>query len=225
MGKKVIIALTGYFPTDQRMQRISSALHEFGYTPELYYRHYFKYKKLEPRKTDWGFAQHAIHCIFNKGVLFYLEFNLRLLFKILFRQTDVLYATDSDTLLAMIFLSKIKRKPLVHDAHEYFVEVPELYGQKFKKKIWDRITQIGVDQAVLNISVGETLCVELEKRYKEPFTCMRNVPKGGCVTEFEKPKRPILLYQGALNKGRCLEILIESAALLPEYDIIIIGEG
>src|SRR5690606_23972933 len=39
------------------------------------------------------------------------------------------------------------------------------------------------------------------------------------------PKRPILLYQGALNKGRCLEILIDSAALLPEYDIIIIGEG
>jgi glycosyltransferase involved in cell wall biosynthesis len=42
---------------------------------------------------------------------------------------------------------------------------------------------------------------------------------------FSKTKEKILLYQGAVNAGRGLELMIETMVFLPDYKLWIIGSG
>ena len=223
-GKTVIIGLTGHIFTDQRMTRIASALSSNGYVVRLYYRKFFKYR---PVKTpvEVPFETVPVVCPANSGVLLYLIFNIQLFCKILFRRVDYLYAVDSDTLPAFTLLSIIRNKPLVFDSHEYFTEVPELKGATLKKRIWNAVTRAGVRRSRLCITVGPELAGVLSKVYGKHFTAIRNVPSAIPLPEVRKAEPPVILYQGALNAGRQLELLIQAMKDLPECKCILAGEG
>ncbi len=60
--------------------------------------------------------------------------------------------------------------------------------------------------------------------YKIPVKVIRNLP---LKKKYEAPifQKNILLYQGALNIGRGLELMIDTMAYLPDYELLIIGKG
>jgi glycosyltransferase involved in cell wall biosynthesis len=223
-GKTIIIGLTGHIISDQRINRIARTLLNNGFHVKVYYRHFFKYKTIDVRQ-DFPFEIRPVNGVFKSGILFYLCYNIALFFKILLARTDYLYAVDSDTLPAFIGLSALKRKPLVFDSHEYFAEVPELSNSPFKKKIWHRITQWGVNYSKARMTVGHELAKVLAERYGKPFATVRNVPAYKPSPEVIALHPPVLLYQGALNKGRELELLINAIKELPEMRCILAGEG
>ncbi len=221
--KTIIIGITGHIISDQRIIRIAGTLSDH-FRVIVYYRHFFKYKPVDS-DASFPFETHSIRSVFKQGVLFYLWYNLLLLVRILFRKADHLYAVDSDTLPAFTILSKLKRKPLVFDSHEYFTEVPELMDHPFKKKIWHWVTRAGVRQSSLCLTVGAELATILEKVYGKPFSCIRNLPSFDPSKEHEKSEPRVILYQGALNEGRELELLIDAMQDLPEFHCILAGEG
>ena len=224
--KTLIIGLSGNFLSDQRMQRIASAVAETTWEPIVYYRDYYKYKNGKSLKAQsFSYQTHALRSVFKSGVLFYLWFNLLLFFKLLFKKTQAYYAVDSDTLLAFTLLSKLHDKPLVYDAHEYFAEVPELKGKTLKKKLWHWLTQWGVKQAKVCITVGAELALELERVYRKPFACVRNVPTLNAEKPAPTHDKKTIIYQGALNAGRELELLIDAMKELPDYHCLLVGEG
>ena len=224
--KNIIIAITGHIITDQRIIRIASSLQANQYNVTVYYRSYFKHQGTEKKTIGpYPFKIKKMTFLFNKGVLFYSLFNLRLLLLLLFKRANIYCAVDSDTLLAFTLLSKIKNVPLVYDAHEYFAEVPELENKTRKKAIWHWITQKGVQQSCARYTVSESLALVLSERYKAPFETIRNVPSYKDKDIHIKFSRPTILYQGALNKGRELELLIKTMEQLPEFDCLIVGEG
>ena len=224
--KTLIIGLSGQFLSDQRMQRIASAVLETHWTPLVYYRNFYKYQKGKSLlDTHFAYQTVAVSSIFRSGIAFYLWFNSLLFFKLLFKKADGYYAVDSDTLMAFTCLSKLRSKPLIYDAHEYFAEVPELAGKTFKKKVWHLITKWGVHQARVCITVGPELAKELERVYQKPFACVRNVSDENSQGSAELFEPNCLIYQGALNKGRQLELLIDAMRELPEYRCLIVGEG
>lgn len=224
--KKIVIGISGHVFSDQRMKRIGNALSEFGYDVELLYRQHFKYVAVDTKKTAAPeFNTKSYKFPVNSGVLFYLLLNHRYFWSQLFRPADAYYAVDSDTLPAFLLLSIIKGKPLIYDAHEYFCEVPEIKSG-LKKWIWDKVTKMGVKRSRVRFTVGPMLAKELSKRYGKPFGTVRNVPllsqRAIPIKSFE---RPSIVYQGALNEGRGLELLIDAMKRLPECDCLIIGEG
>jgi glycosyltransferase involved in cell wall biosynthesis len=223
--RKIIICLTGYLPTDQRMTRIGTALHEMNFNVTVFYRHYFKYQAKSLNTTAFPFQIQPLQFAINSGIIFYFLFNFKVFFKLLFEPADCFYAVDSDTLPALTLLSIIRRKQLVYDAHEYFAEVPELDQKPFKKWIWHKITAWGVRNADICFTVANQLSVELSKVYKKKFECIRNVPFYQAPVASDKLDPPCIIYQGALNKGRQLEMLIDAMHELPQYQCIIIGEG
>jgi hypothetical protein len=227
MGKRKIIqiATVSNIHFDQRMIRIASSLQGFGYDVRLIFRLVIKYGKTTESNANFPFVILPMSVFPQQGILFYLFYNLKLFFKLLFAKADVFYAVDSDTLLAMTFLSIIKRKPLIYDAHEYFAEVPELNGQPFKKKIWHLITQLGVNRSALNITVSNTLAERLEKRYKNAFNVLRNLPICHSLNHIPKAVKPVVIYQGALNQGRELELLIRCMSQLKNFECWLVGEG
>ncbi len=223
--KNIAIAISGNLLTDQRIQKVATSLKNNGFQVSIFYRNYLKYKG---NKTTVKFDEYItvpIDTIIKTGIGFYLLFNIKLFLKLVFQKYSYYYAVDSDTLPAFIALKWFKKSTLIFDSHEYFTEVPELSNEPLKRKTWHIVTLMGVKRSKLNITVAPMLASQLSQVYKKPFISILNAPIYLETQNTPQAIPPIILYQGALNKGRCLELLIDSAPLIPKMNIVIVGEG
>lgn len=202
------------------MQRICRSLSNAGYQVTLVGR---KFNHSEPL-ADEPYKQLRLKCLFNKGKFFYIEYNLRLLFFIMFIGTELIGPVDADTLLACTIGGKMKRTQLVLDAHEYFPYVPELNNRPIARKIWQMVERLCIPAMDQCYTVGQKLAEQYTKDYGKPFQVIRNLPyKRRSETLTEKHEK-FLLYQGALNEGRGLEELLEAIEPM-DIKVKIAGEG
>ena len=218
--KNVIVTVTNDLVADNRMHKICESLHLNGYSVTLLGR---QLPSSKPVKREYLTKRWRL--FFNKGFLFYAEYNIRLFFYLLFRRYDLYYAVDLDTILPHVFISKLRNKPLIYDAHEYFPEVPELVNRKRVKKIWEKIEEFSIRKANIVITVSDGIAEIFRKKYRIKVNVIRNVPKAyNCMVS--KYDKPLVLYQGSINVHRGLENLIKSMKYLPEeVNLWIIGDG
>jgi len=120
------------------MKRICSSLSENGFDVVLVGK---KLKQSLPVREE-GYEQKRLRCMFNKGKLFYLEFNVRLLFFLLFRKMNIICAIDLDTISPCLVISRFKKIPRVYDAHELFTGLKEVVTRPAVEKIWKRIEKM-----------------------------------------------------------------------------------
>lgn len=167
--------------------------------------------------------------LFRKGPLFYACFNVRLFCMLLFSKFDVLLANDLDTLPANFLVSKLKKRPLVYDSHEFFTEVPELVQRPRVKKIWEMLEQKMVPKLKHAYTVCDSIAKIYTEKYKVPFRVVRNVPVAANSFQKLKPASEnagkIILYQGAVNIGRGLEQAILAMKFVQNARLIIAGDG
>jgi len=154
----IAISVTNDLIQDQRMHRISKTLYDAGYKVTLIGR----LRQNSSPIDDKVYKQVRLRCFFDSGFLFYLEYNLRLLLHLSKHRYEVLYSVDLDTIGAVGTIARLTGRKHIHDAHEYFVEVPELQGAGFKKWIWNRIAHSFLHRADLRYTVNEELATELE---------------------------------------------------------------
>lgn len=180
-------------------------------------------KKSASGTVDRNFKQRRFSFIINKGPLFYLLYNVRVFFALLFSQFDIVHAVDLDTLPAGYFACKLKGKKLVYDSHEYFTEVPELISRPKKRNMWLKIERALLPNVQHAITVGQHIAAAYKDKYGVNFKVVRNCP---ALVEMPKPSEheKYILYQGALNAGRGLEALIEAMASL-RIKLKIAGSG
>ncbi|MFT4535925.1 MAG: glycosyltransferase involved in cell wall biosynthesis [Saprospiraceae bacterium] len=223
MPYKIAITVTNDLNQDQRMHRICNSLLSAGYQVILIGRE----KKSSQELLHQKFNQKRLDCYFESGVLFYLEFNVRLFFFLLFESYDILYSVDLDTLSSVSLVSILKRRKLIYDAHEYFVEVPELEGAKLKKWLWSIVGKIFIPSSDLNITVNKELSEIFSAKYRQHFEVIRSLP--WLVENYSGQKREdekIILYQGVLNKGRGLaEAITWTSNTKQNVKLLIVGEG
>ncbi len=217
--KKVVFAVTTDLTYDQRMQRICTSLAQNGYQVLLVGRSHLNSRPL----TGQVYQQHRLRVYFAKGKLFYLEYNLRLLFYLLFRQFDVYCAVDLDTALPLFWKAKYTRKPFVYDAHEYFPEVVEVIDRPVIKYIWTALENYLVPRTRYAYTVNQSIAAIFKGKYGVEFEVIRNCALLQPVTELASTKK-YLLYQGAVNAGRGLETLLRAMPQIP-MPLVICGEG
>ncbi len=223
-NKRIILTVTNDLTHDRRMFRICSSLAEAGAEVILVGRRWKDSKAFTPP----GFKSVRLKCIFNKGPLFYIEYNKRLFLHLITHKYDVACACDLDTALAVHWASLFKNTKSVYDAHEFFTEVPELTGRPRTKRIWEWIGRTTIPRFNLRYTVGEELATLMGKKYDVDFSVIRNIaPTGQIQTEFIPigNRKKILLYQGALNVGRGLEDCIKAVSKLPDWEFWLAGEG
>jgi len=207
------------------VQRIAGSLERMGYLPMIAGRKFPSSPKVTlPWKTK------HFRMVFQKGPLFYLFFNLKLLVFLIFTKTDSLLANDLDTLPANFLASKIRKIPLIYDSHEYFTEVPELINRRFVRRIWQGIESYIFPRLNKVYTVSSSIAHAYEKKYGVPVKVIRNLPLAGLPVT--KPtniaglaERKIILYQGTLNKGRGLETAIRSMKFVEGAVLLIAGDG
>lgn len=217
--KRIIATVTNDLTFDRRMQRICRTLADNGYAVTLVGRQLADSRVLAKEP----FRQHRIKCWFNKGKQFYIEYNIRLTWYLLWQKTDIVCAVDLDTIMPCFIIGGLKGWSKTYDAHEYFSEVPEVVDRPLVKKVWEWVGQKYIPKADLAYTVGPALAQIFTERYSIAFHSIRNLPDA--VAPLPSPKKGgYLLYQGALNKGRGLEALLEAMQQI-DLKLKIAGEG
>ena len=199
----LIFTVTNELSFDQRMQRICGSLAKEGYEVWLIGRKIKGCPELEQKP----FKQLRINCLVTKGPLFYLEYNLRLFCYLLFKKADLICAIDLDTILACYFASWIKGSIRVYDAHEYFTEQKEVATRKSIQRIWLAIERFMVPKFKNGYTVNDWIAQALKERYQVSYEVIRNLPLNLPYSGKQLDKK-FIIYQGAVNEGRCFEQLI-----------------
>ena len=172
--------------------------------------------------------------LFEQGPQFYLFFNIRLFFILLFTKADVLLANDLDTLLPNYLVSKLKGIPLIYDSHEIFCEVPELQNSPTKKRIWEKLESWIVPKLKKCITVNQSIANYFTNKYKVPFIFVRNIPhypklvslKSRSELNLPLGKKIVILQGAGINIQRGAEELVEAFQYLDDnYLLLIIGSG
>jgi glycosyltransferase involved in cell wall biosynthesis len=171
--------------------------------------------------------------LFEKGPLFYAEFNIRLFLWLLFSRFQLLVSNDLDTLLPVYLLSRLRRIPMVFDSHEYFTETPELVSRPIVQKVWKSIERFVLSRIDWMITVNDSIAELFEKEYGIRTYVIRNIPPRWLPdrqknrSELGLPEdRPLLILQGSgINIQRGAEELVEAMKQLNEFTLLIIGGG
>ena len=201
------------------MKRICTSLSQNGFDVVLVGR---KLKYSLPLRNE-TYKQRRLRCWFNKGKLFYMEFNLRLLLFLLFRKMNAICAIDLDTISPCLVISKLKNIPRIYDAHELFTGLKEVVTRPSVEKIWKRIEKSNVPKFKWGYTVSESIAEEFNRMYGVSYETIRNMPvlrPLDKVTSLEK----FILYQGAVNEARGFEYLIPAMKMV-EHKLVICGDG
>ena len=222
--KKIIVSVTNDISTDQRVEKVCNTLYNNGYEVLLIGR-----KNINSRPINRKYRIKRINTLFKKSFFFYLEFNLKLLFKLLFSKKNILLSNDLDTLPANYMVSIIQRKKLVYDSHELFPEIPELVDRPFVKNFWTGLEKIMLPKLKNTYTVCNSIANYYNNKYLTNFKTIKNLPIKKEVEvhqfPFDSKNKKIILYQGAINIGRGLELIINTMSYLDNCLLVIIGNG
>lgn len=226
--QRAIVSVTNDLVTDNRVHRTCTVLQQLGYDVLLVGRLLPGSPALErPYRTQ------RMRLLFNKGPLFYAEYNLRLFFLLLFQRSALLVANDLDTLLPNYLVAWFLGKPLVYDSHEFYTEVPELVHRPWVRRVWLAIERAIFPKLRSVITVNASIAKAYTERYGVQVQVVRNIPMrtpmGGKVDRAAlglPADRFILVLQGAgINVQRGAEEAVLAMRELEGCLLLIIGSG
>jgi len=224
--KKISLSVINDLVTDNRVHKVAVSLQKMGFEPVLVGR-----LLSESQTVEREYATQRMKLLFRKGPQFYFEYNLRLFFRLLKIKPDIFVANDLDTLPANFLASRLKRKPLVYDSHEYFTEVPELIGRPVVRAIWKMLEKWLVPKVNAAYTVSGSIAEAYLDLYGVNFKVIRNLPvclpsgiSGSENSEVKKTSK-IILYQGALNLGRGIEAAIRAMQFVDGAELWLAGDG
>lgn len=206
------------------MQRFAESLSHSGWKVKLIGRQKKNSKSLPPS----SYQVRRVDTIFKQGVLFYAVLNLIFFCKALVSRSRVLWSVDLDTLPAIRTAAYIRKKTIVWDCHEIFPFMPELYSNPFKQRIWQAIEKRFAPGLTRVLTVTAGVALYLRESYNLSPSIVHNFPDSSPQQPKleEKLNSHLILFQGALNEGRCLDILIRAMLMVtPSLRLILAGDG
>ena len=223
--KRIIVSTTNDLVTDQRVHKVCVTLTQMNFDVLLIGR-----KLSNSKKLNRTYQTSRMRLVFNSGFMFYAEFNIRLFFKLFFLKKEILLSNDLDTLLPNYLISQLLKKKLVYDSHELFTEVPELINRYFVRRIWIKLEQLLLPKLKNCYTVCDSIANYYSFKYKTPFKVIKNCPNTITSTKlgqfpFIYSDKKIIIYQGALNIGRGIELMIDTTHYLENVILVIIGTG
>jgi len=174
-AKRIICTVTNDLSYDQRMIRICTSLAGAGYDVTLVG---FKRKASKPLVSR-PFRQVRLPVIAEQGKLLYITYWINLFFFLLFRKADVFCAIDLDTILPVYYVSRLRGKKRVYDAHEIFTDLKEVISRPVIHKMWTWIGNHTVPHFKTGYTIGECYAEEFKKRYGVDYGIVRYTRKKG----------------------------------------------
>lgn len=218
--RRIVLTVTSDPEYDQRMIRICTSLQEAAYDVTIIGRKRPSSSGLTPRPYRQLLISQLKR---DSGKLFYLTYNLKMLWRLLFIKADVICAIDLDTIVPVYMATLLRRKMRVYDAHELFSEMEEVVRKPAMRKIWLGIERFCVPRFRVGYTVNKAIAEEFYKRYGVHYEVVRSATVLRPLTIPAKPEK-IILYQGAVNHGRCFEQLIPAMKAV-DARLVVCGMG
>lgn len=227
--KKAILSVTNDIYIDQRVNKVCHTLIDLGYEVLVVGRKL----RTSPEITDKPYQTKRFRLLFNKGALFYAEFNVRLFFYLLFAKCSVLVSNDLDTLLPNTLVARLRHKKLVYDSHEYFCGILEVIERPFVHKSWLAIERFCFPKLQNITTVSQSIAEQYKKEYGKEVRVVRNIPlkKHFAITETRESlglptdKKIGILQGNGLHRDRGIEELIEAMPYVNDMLLLIVGSG
>ena len=227
--KRVIVSVINDLVTDQRVNKSCLTLRKMGYEVLLVGRKQRKSPPMDERPYD----THRMKLLFEKGPMFYAEYNIRLFFFLLFHKANLLLSNDLDTALPNFFISKLKGVKMIYDSHEYFTETPELVNRPRVQRVWKRIEGFVVPRLKEMITVCDSIAELFEQQYGVKCHVVRNIPSRAALPskgdkmalDLPGDKRLLVLQGSGINIQRGAEELVEAMRYLDDCFLMVIGGG
>lgn len=149
-------------------------------------------------------------------------------------RSDVYWACELYSLPVAVWRARLSGGRIGYDSRELFAHLGALKGSPLKQRYWHGMERGLIPLADGVITSGDMDSDYLEERYGvERPQVVRNVPRFEMVprgnrlrTELGIPDTmPVCLYQGGLQEGRGLKIMIEIAELFTDAAFVFIGDG
>lgn len=228
-ARRVVLSVTNDIFGDQRVDKVCHTLVGMGFEVLVVGR----LRKNSPAITEKPYATHRFRLLFDKGPLFYAEYNFRLFLYLLFVRCDVLVANDLDTLLPNTVVSRWRRKKLVYDSHEYFCGILEVIERPRVHKIWLAIERYCFPKLDHIITVSQSIADQYKKEYGKEVLVVRNIPRKEtfALTETRESlhlpaNKKIAVLQGTgLHRDRGVEEIVEAMPLVDNLLLLVVGSG
>ncbi len=152
-------------------------------------------------------------------------------------QADIYHSSELTALPAACFAALLRRKPLIFEAYELHLPLPETSVSFWRPLggLLMRLLAVILPRCAGVITVSPPIVEEFRKRYRVPeVTLIRNVPVRQVVQKSNRlrqflglsPNVRIALYQGTLLAGRRPDKLVRAATYLaPDIVIVMMGTG
>jgi len=145
---------------------------------------------------------------------------------------DVVHANDFDTLPLGILMARLRRKPLLYDAHELYAKMIEAEAGPFAKIVWamERACVRVPDEV---ITVSDSLANELDKHRKSKVQVVTTSQDPSATLKLDRQserarlglKGLVISYLGALEPGRFVEELVTSFSPEDKVSVLVAGHG
>ena len=226
--QRVVVSVTNDLVTDQRVHKVCTTLSNMDFEVVLIGR-----KLSNSLAINRSYKTIRMKLLFNKGFLFYAEYNFRLFLTLVFVKKDILLSNDLDTLLPNFLISKIFNKKLVYDSHELFTEVPELMDRPKVQKFWSTIESFIFPKLKHVYTVNDSIASYYKKKYNVDVKIIRNIAailhnKSLDIELLRKIKgnNKMLILQGSgINMDRGAEEAVTMMQYLENTILYIIGGG
>jgi glycosyltransferase involved in cell wall biosynthesis len=153
----------------------------------------------------------------------------------------VVHAHDSNALVPAAIAAARRRVPFVYDAHDLWLGRPRRGRSRLYfalNQAWYAVVErLAIPRAAATITVSRPIAEHLRRRYRLSAVHLvpnypdvadeigrrelRDLPGGDAID----PTRPVVLYLGGLMAGRGLEQLVEAMAVVPDAQLVFLGEG
>ena len=219
MSKRVCICLLDDPVYKQSSIRVAEALARAGYEVTLVGR------RLGGDAGAAAFRRVRFRTLFRSGKGFYAEMNLRIFLYLLFHRVDLVCAVNLDTIFPVWAISVLKRIPRLYDARELFTELAEVVARPRIQRVWLWVERRMVPRFPRGYAVCQSIADVLHQRYGVRYAVVRNMTVLRNPIPGNRPlDRPYILYQGAVNYGRGLDVLIPAMKHVP-LPLVICGTG
>ncbi|MDD2564284.1 MAG: glycosyltransferase [Salinivirgaceae bacterium] len=252
--KMICMLLNGSILNDSRVIKTIKTLSEKNSVDLFYIGGTAEDKSLFNQNVRLNNSEHKTSSLKTKIIkhsLFYNEF-LFFVKEVLKqeKQYDYIYANDLPCLKPAVLLGGKLNSKVIYDAHEIYTEtINQFFPQRapfFKRMIFSvlitfmKYVGVKIERKYLKsvdhfITVGVGLKCYFEKKYyfeniKVVMNCPTRTPILDKINYFKllgvKHDSFLLLYQGVLNEGRGLRLLINAMEnTMPEVVLVIIGYG
>lgn len=238
-SRKILMLLSNAFDPDPRVHREAKALVDAGYDVTII--GWDRDRKVVSCEIVDGIRVERIYVNSTHGrgstqMFFLLLFWIKAFFACINRKIDVVYAHDFDTLPVGFLLAKLKRRRLVYDTHESYVDMVHWLPKLIRSAIVCCENFI-MKRTDLVITVGDLLKQHLLSRGANNVCIVGNwqdpekfIFDDAIISEEKKrlgirSGQKVICFIANLGNERKIPEIIEAVASMEDYFLILGGNG